>query len=153
MDNPKLLTNVRELRLNSARHATVATNGCFDILHPGHVHFLQEARKLGMQLVVGINDDRSVRMLKGPDRPIFPAALRAFVVAGLECVDWVYVFRGKRATRFLDTVCPAIWVKGDDYNIDTVDKGERDVVLKNGGEIRFIPLMTGFSTTRILKLL
>jgi rfaE bifunctional protein nucleotidyltransferase chain/domain len=151
--------SVRNLKLVNAGllpnlgNSIVATNGCFDLLHPGHVYFLQEAAKLGCRLVVGINSDRSVRALKGEGRPIFPARLRAYVIASLSCVSFVYIFDSIRATTFLRALRPKVWVKGGDYTIDTVDKGERDAVLRSGGSIQFIPSMPGFSTTRITKLL
>ena len=99
----------------------VATNGCFDLLHFGHVSYLQRARKLGDLLVVGLNGDHSVRELKGPGRPLVPQQQRAAVLAALACVDAVVVFPEKRAHRFLATVRPDIYVKGGDYRPETLD--------------------------------
>jgi rfaE bifunctional protein nucleotidyltransferase chain/domain len=150
------LANTKLVDIDELPHlgkSTVATNGCFDILHPGHVYFLEEASALGRILVVGLNSDASVRQLKGPERPIFSARHRAYVLAGLQCVTFVCIFNTKRATSFLKALRPDIWVKGGDYTLDTVDRSERAAVLDGGGQIKFIPPLPGFSTTRIIKLM
>ena len=110
----------------------VATNGCFDLLHFGHVSYLQRARKLGDLLVVGLNGDRSVRELKGPGRPLVPHATGGGPGAALECVDAVVIFPEKRAHRFLATVRPDIYVKGGDYRPETLDSRERAVLMVVG---------------------
>jgi rfaE bifunctional protein nucleotidyltransferase chain/domain len=139
--------------LASARrrgHRVVATNGCFDLLHFGHVSYLQRARKLGDLLVVGLNGDRSVRELKGPGRPLVPQRQRAAVLAALACVDAVVIFPQRRAHRFLAIVRPDIYVKGGDYRPETLDARERAVLTNLGSRIRILPFVKGFSTTRLI---
>ena len=128
----------------------MATNGCFDLLHFGHVSYLQRARKLGDLLVVGLNGDHSVRELKGPGRPLVPEQQRAAVLAALGCVDAVVIFPEKRAHRFLATVRPDVYVKGGDYRPDTLDSRERAVLTATGARIRIVPFVKGFSTTRLI---
>jgi len=125
----------------------VATNGVFDILHAGHCSYLQQAKELGDRLVVGINSDFAVKSLKGPARPVNSQDHRAQVLAALECVDAVCIFDSTNASLFLMLADPTIWVKGSDYNIDKVNKEERDVLQSLGTEIKFIPLVVGLSTT------
>ena len=129
----------------------VATNGCFDLLHFGHVAYLQRARRLGDLLVIGLNADDSVRQLKGPLRPLVPARQRAAILAALECVDAVVIFREKRATRFLQAVQPTIYAKGGDYRPATLDPAERAVLAAAGTKIRIVPFVPGFSTTGLLE--
>ncbi len=129
----------------------VATNGCFDLLHFGHVSYLQRARKLGDLLILGLNSDQSVRALKGPHRPLVPARQRAAVVAALACVDAVVIFPEKRAHRFLGAVRPDIYVKGGDYRPETLDARERAVLTGVGAKIRILPFVRGFSTTGLIQ--
>jgi rfaE bifunctional protein nucleotidyltransferase chain/domain len=129
----------------------VATNGCFDLLHVGHVRFLQEAKALGDVLVVGVNGDVSVRELKGEGRPVNGEADRAEVVAGLGCVEAVVIFPEKRATRFLESVNPDLYVKGGDYQADQLDKDELGAVKKGGGRVQVLDLTPGRSTTAVLQ--
>lgn len=129
----------------------VATNGCFDLLHFGHVSYLQRAKKLGNLLVVGLNGDLSVRQLKGPGRPLVPQQQRAQVIAALACVDAVVIFPEKRAHRFLGTVQPDIYVKGGDYRPETLDARERAVLTAIGSKVRILPFVKGFSTTRLIE--
>src|SRR5690349_5206824 len=112
-------------KLRSAGKRIVATNGCFDLLHVGHVRYLQSARAIGDLLVVGLNSDSSVEQLKGVGRPISSERDRAEVLAALTCVDVVTIFPEIRATKFLATVRPAVYVKGGDYSTETLDKEER----------------------------
>jgi rfaE bifunctional protein nucleotidyltransferase chain/domain len=128
----------------------VATNGCFDLLHFGHVSYLQRARKLGDLLIVGLNGDRSVRELKGPGRPLVPQRQRAAVLAALACVDAVVIFPQKRAHRFLAVVQPDIYVKGGDYKPNSLESRERAVLTNLGSKIRLLPFVRGFSTTRLI---
>ena len=128
----------------------VATNGCFDLLHFGHVSYLQRARKLGDVLVVGLNGDRSVRELKGSGRPLVPEQQRAAILAALSCVDAVVIFPERRAHRFLATVRPDVYVKGGDYRPETLDSWERAVLTAIGARIRIVPFVKGFSTTRLI---
>src|ERR687887_630213 len=124
----------KKLRLAGKR--IVATNGCFDLLHVGHVRYLQAARELGDVLVVGLNGDRSVGELKGSRRPLTTEKDRAEILAALQCVDLVTVFPQTRATQFLAAVRPAIYVKGGDYSCDTLDEEEHATLKKIGAEIR-----------------
>ena len=141
----------RSEKLRSAGKKLVATNGCFDLLHAGHVRYLQAARALGDLLAVGLNADRSVRELKGGGRPITTESDRAEVLAALECVDLVTVFPEMRATRFLAAARPAIYVKGGDYRSDTLNEEERAALKKIGAEIRLIPFEAGYSTSRLIE--
>lgn len=128
----------------------IFTNGCFDILHVGHVRCLQEARAMGDALAVALNGDASVRALKGPTRPINPEQDRAEVLAALACVDYVVIFQEVRLAGVMETVRPQIYAKGGDYTPDTLDKSERGALDKAGSEIRIIPLVPGRSTTNII---
>jgi rfaE bifunctional protein nucleotidyltransferase chain/domain len=137
--------------LRAAGKRLVVTNGCFDILHAGHVTYLEQARSLGDALLIGLNGDQSVRELKGPGRPLNPELDRARVLAGLACVDGVLVFPEKRAARFLGEAQPDIYAKGGDYTLETLDSDERRAVETGGGQIAFIAFLEGRSTTRILE--
>ena len=141
----------RSEKLRSAGKKLVATNGCFDLLHVGHVRYLQAARALGDLLAVGLNADRSARELKGGGRPITTESDRAEVLAALECVDLVTVFPEMRATRFLAAARPAIYVKGGDYRSDTLNEEERAALKKIGAEIRLVPFEAGYSTSRLIE--
>jgi len=129
----------------------VFTNGCFDLLHAGHVRYLQQARELGDALAVGLNSDRSVRELKGEGRPINRQDDRAEVLAALGCVDYVVIFDGKRATDVLRTVRPHIYAKGGDYTPDSLDPEERAALAEAGSGIKILPLVPGRSTTSVVK--
>ena len=128
----------------------VVTNGCFDLLHAGHVAYLEAARSLGDALLVGLNGDSSVRELKGPTRPLNIEGDRARVLAALECVSAVAIFPEKRAVRFLADACTDLYVKGGDYTLETVDQDERRAVESGGGRIVFIPFLPGRSTTGLV---
>lgn len=138
-------------KLRSAGKKIVATNGCFDLLHVGHVRYLQAARAFGDVLVVGLNGDYSVRELKGTGRPITAQSDRAEILAALECVDLVAIFPEIRATRFLATVRPAVYVKGGDYSSETLDGEEREILKQIGAEIRIIPFQAGHSTSALIE--
>lgn len=129
----------------------VVTNGCFDILHAGHVSYLESARSHGDALLIGMNGDESVRQLKGEGRPLNCAEDRACVLAALECVSGVFVFPEVRATHFLGMAKPDIYVKGGDYTLETLDQDERRTVEGCGGRIVFIPFLPGRSTTGLVK--
>ena len=126
----------------------VFTNGCFDIIHRGHVEYLRQARALGDVLVVGLNSDESVRRLKGPDRPVNPAEDRAAVLSALRSVDHVVVFEEDTPVRLVDLIRPDVYVKGGDYTIDRLP--EAPVVHAYGGEVRILPYVPGRSTTQTL---
>lgn len=127
----------------------VFTNGCFDLLHPGHVDYLEEARSLGDALIVAVNTDASVRRLdKGPDRPVNPEYDRARVLAALAAVDRVVLFDEDTPLQILTELQPDVLVKGGDYR-DT-DVVGRDVILARGGEVKVLPFREGYSTSRLL---
>lgn len=129
----------------------VLTNGVFDLLHVGHVAYLEKAKSFGDLLVVAVNNDASVRALKGPARPVNPAKGRAKVLAGLRAVDFVTVFHGKRATAVIRALEPDIYVKGGDYSVATLNKEERVVLQEVGSKIKIIPFVRGYSTTRTIQ--
>ena len=145
----ELFHRCQKLRLGGKK--IVATNGCFDLLHVGHVRYLQAARALGDFLAVGLNSDRSVRELKGTGRPITTESDRAEILGALQCVDLVTIFPEMRATQFLVTVRPAVYVKASDYSPETLDEEERAVLKEIGAEIRLVPFETGYSTSRLIE--
>jgi D-beta-D-heptose 7-phosphate kinase/D-beta-D-heptose 1-phosphate adenosyltransferase len=126
----------------------VFTNGCFDILHPGHVAYLHEARSLGDALVVGLNTDDSVRRLKGPERPFNDQAARALVMAALASVDAVSLFGEDTPAELIEALVPDVLVKGGDYEPDTVVGAS--AVREAGGEVRILPFRHGYSTTALV---
>ena len=144
----ELAERVRRLRV--AGEKLVATNGCFDLLHVGHVRYLQAARALGDALAVGLNGDQSVRELKGIGRPVNNESDRAEVLAALECVDFVTIFPEKRATRFIEAASPTIYVKGGDYRSDTLDAEEQALLREIGAKVRILPFVPGYSTSELL---
>lgn len=127
----------------------VFTNGCFDLLHPGHVAYLDEARRLGDHLVVGVNTDASVRRLKGPGRPLVPQDDRALVLAGLAAVDAVTLFDEDTPLELIEALKPDVLVKGGDYELDGIVG--REAVEGGGGEVRVIPFVPGHSTTDLIE--
>jgi rfaE bifunctional protein nucleotidyltransferase chain/domain len=129
----------------------VVTNGCFDILHLGHVTYLEMARNFGDALLVGLNGDDAVQDLKGRGRPVNSEYDRAAVLAALESVTAVCIFPAKTATDFLKAALPDIYVKGGDYTLDTLNQDERRAVEEAGGTIRIIPFVPGKSTTALLE--
>ncbi len=129
----------------------VVTNGCFDILHLGHVTYLESARNHGDGLLVGINADEAVRQLKGPDRPVNCAEDRAAVIAALQSVDGVCIFEDRTATRFLERAEPDVYVKGGDYKFDMLPEDEQNAVKKSGGKIIIVEFVPGRSTTSLLQ--
>lgn len=137
--------------LSKPHRSVVATNGCFDVVHAGHVRSLAAARALGDALIVGLNGDDSVRQLKGAGRPVNTALDRATLLAAFEFVDAVCIFPGIRATEFLRQARPDVYVKSADYTFATLDPGERQALEEVGADIRFLPLVPGLSTTVILS--
>lgn len=136
--------------VRAAGKKLVVTNGCFDILHAGHVTYLEAARAHGDALLVGLNSDDSVRQLKGPHRPVNNQHDRALVLAALASVDAVCIFPEVDATRFLKLARPDVWVKGGDYTLQTLNQTERRIVEELGGKIVILPLVPGKSTTELL---
>lgn len=149
IDLDELAQRANELRARGRK--LVATNGCFDLLHLGHVRYLQGARSLGDLLAVGLNGDRSVRELKGSQRPINNERDRAAMLAALSCVDFVTIFSEMRATRFILAAQPAVYAKGGDYTPETLDPEESAALKKIGAEIRIIPFEKGYSTSLLLE--
>lgn len=137
-------------QLRAAGKRLVVTNGCFDILHAGHVTYLAAARALGDALLVGLNSDASVRQLKGTGRPVNSEQDRATVLAALAVVDGVCVFEEVDALRFLAEVKADIYAKGGDYTIDTINQPERRLVEGGGGKVVILPGVPGRSTTSVL---
>lgn len=127
----------------------VFTNGCFDILHKGHLELLAKAAELGHVLIVGINADDSVRRLKGDERPVNDESFRAFMMASLTIVDAVSIFPEDTPLELIQTILPDYLVKGGDYDPSTVVGAEE--VMKNGGEVVIIPLVTGYSTSNLIQ--
>jgi rfaE bifunctional protein nucleotidyltransferase chain/domain len=137
-------------RFGRPRGETVVfTNGCFDLIHPGHVAYLEAARALGDRLVVGLNTDASVSRLKGPDRPLVAQDARARVMAGLAAVDAVSFFDEDTPAELIAALRPDVLVKGGDYSLDAIVG--RDTVEADGGEVRVIPFLPGYSTTDIVR--
>ncbi len=139
----------RENALKLHRQKIVFTNGCFDVLHYGHVRYLLEAKKLGDILVVGLNSDESVRRLKGPTRPVNGEKERAFVLAALACIDYVVIFGEDTPKELIETVIPDVLVKGGDYDLSNIVGA--DFVTQNGGTVTTIPFVEGFSSTHIIE--
>lgn len=127
----------------------VFTNGCFDILHRGHLHLLREAKALGDLLIVAVNSDDSIKQIKGPTRPVISQAGRAELIEALEMVDYVVLFDETDPCHLLATLKPDILVKGGDYGRDTVVGA--DIVERNGGRVWVVPFLEGFSTTEIME--
>jgi len=145
----ELPARVKEIRAGGKK--VVATNGCFDLLHAGHVRYLKAARALGDILVVGLNGNVSVRELKGEGRPLNDEKDRAEVLAALESVDLVTIFPELRATGFLEATTPDIYVKGGDYNSNTLNADERAALEKVGAKIDIVPFEKGYSTTGLIE--
>lgn len=133
------------------RGPLVLTNGCFDLLHTGHVTYLMQARRLGGFLLVAVNGDASVRALKGEGRPVNSAADRCAVLAALRCVDAVVVFEEERATGVIEEVRPDIYVKGGDYTPETLHPAEASALRQVGARVEIVSLVPGRSTTLTLQ--
>ncbi len=146
MGRDALVEAVRSLQRVGKR--VVFTNGCFDLLHVGHVRYLQEAQSLGDALVVGVNSDASVRRLKGPGRPLTPAPERAEILAALACVDFVTIFGAATPLQLIRAVGPDVLVKGGDWPVETIVG--REVVEGRGGRVVAIPFVKNRSTTRTI---
>ncbi|HCY10728.1 MAG: glycerol-3-phosphate cytidylyltransferase [Deltaproteobacteria bacterium GWC2_55_46] len=135
--------------LRKKKKKVVFTNGCFDILHAGHVRYLKKARSLGDILVVGLNSDSSVRSIKGDQRPIVPGKERSEVLSALECVDYVVVFNDSTPVKLIEAIRPDVLAKGADWAAKEIVGGES--VRKNGGKVARITLLKGRSTTNIIR--
>jgi rfaE bifunctional protein nucleotidyltransferase chain/domain len=156
--NPRLVPLRRAVairrRLARTGGAFVLTNGVFDLLHPGHASYLEKARALagprGM-LFVALNSDRSVRLLKGPHRPVLDERSRAYTLAQLRSVDGIVIFRGRRLAREIEVLRPDIYCKAGDYTLATLDPTERSALRKAGSRIVFLPFLRGFSTSALVR--
>lgn len=146
IDRSKIAEFCQVLRDGGQR--VVFTNGCFDILHAGHVRYLKQARSYGDCLVLGLNTDASVRRLKGPERPINNEHDRAEVVGALKSVDYVVFFDEPTAEELIRQVHPDVYVKGGDYTIETLPEGQ--IVLGYGGQVKLVKLVEGRSTTNVI---
>ncbi|HAM40869.1 MAG TPA: D-glycero-beta-D-manno-heptose 1-phosphate adenylyltransferase [Candidatus Omnitrophica bacterium] len=142
----RLASAVRRLQRRGGR--VVFTNGCFDLLHPGHVLLLERAKRMGDALVVAVNSDRSVKALKGPARPILPQRARAMLVAALASVDYVTIFDATTPAALIARLQPDVLVKGADWPRGTMVGA--DVVRRRGGRIVRLPVVNGYSTTRLI---
>ena len=138
-------------QLRAAGKRLVVTNGCFDLLHRGHVTYLESARNLGDALLLGLNADASVRELKGAQRPVNSEADRASVIASLESVSGVCIFPERTAEKFLELAQPDIYAKGGDYTMESLNKDERRLVERFGGKVVILPIVAGKSTTSLLE--
>jgi rfaE bifunctional protein nucleotidyltransferase chain/domain len=148
INNKDLLHNlVEELRKNNLK--IVFTNGCFDILHKGHVQYLSEAKKFGDVLIVGINSDLSIKNLKGNKRPIIPLESRIEVLNAIKPVDFVISFEELTPIKLISLIKPDIHVKGGDYTVESLP--ESKLILEYGGNIKIINLVEGFSTTNVVN--
>lgn len=142
-------TSIKTLRTQwqTTGERVVFTNGCFDLLHYGHIHYLAQAKALGTRLIVGLNADASIRRLKGIHRPIKEEQSRMYVLAALQCVDAVVLFEEDTPYRLIEQIVPDLLVKGGDWAIKDIVGA--DLVLASGGKVRQLPYIDGFSTTRI----
>ncbi|MDR2776457.1 MAG: adenylyltransferase/cytidyltransferase family protein [Puniceicoccales bacterium] len=140
---------IRE-KLRKENRKVVLTNGCFDVLHVGHIFSLENAKKLGASLWVALNSDMSVKALKGDKRPIFAERMRAYVLSAMSVVDGIFIFNGSRLDDEILRFRPDIYAKSGDYTIDTLDLSERKALQTIGAEIHFLPFIDGFSTTSIV---
>jgi rfaE bifunctional protein nucleotidyltransferase chain/domain len=136
-------------QLKASGQRVVFTNGCFDIIHPGHTRYLCAARDLGDHLIVAVNSDRSVMAIKGPERPVFSEQMRAELLAALSCVDTVLIFDEDNPLKVIKHLLPDILVKGGDWSEGTIIGA--DVVREAGGEVKRIPYINGFSSTDIIN--
>jgi len=148
-DEPTYEIPPRIAEVREAGGRVVFTNGCFDLLHAGHVSYLRAARSLGDALVVGLNSDASVARLKGPSRPVVPEGDRAAVLAALESVDAVVLFSEDTPVRLMRALCPAVYVKGGDYRME--DLPEAEVAAEIGAEVEILPFEPGYSTTALIE--
>ena len=154
LDNPKLYSLEQAVawraQLRQAGRRLVLTNGVFDLLHTGHLYYLQQARALGDALAIALNADASVRALKGPMRPIQDEAQRAYALGALACVDAVTIFRTPRLDAEIRALQPDVYCKAGDYTLDKLDPTERAALQAVGARIEFLPFLPGFSTTQLI---
>jgi D-glycero-beta-D-manno-heptose 1-phosphate adenylyltransferase len=154
LPNPKLYSleaavTLRE-KMRSEGKRVVLTNGVFDLLHTGHLYYLQQARALGDALFIALNSDASVRELKGPLRPVQNEEQRAYALAATWFVDAIVIFREKRLTPEIRALRPDVYCKAGDYTLEKLDAGERQALQEVGADIKFMPFLPGFSTTSLI---
>lgn len=151
MSNIKSLDEIIALRKSFKREKkkVVFTNGVFDIIHAGHVDYLIKSKAAGDVLIIGLNSDASVRRIKGEKRPVVPEAQRAFVVSNLKPVDYVVIFQEDTPENLIEKIIPDILIKGADWDIDNIVG--KDIVIKNGGEVKTIEFVNDQSTSKIIK--
>jgi rfaE bifunctional protein nucleotidyltransferase chain/domain len=147
------LDGIVALRASAASQgrSVVLTNGCFDLLHRGHISYLQESALAGDLLIVAINSDESVRQLKGANRPVNTEQDRAFAIASLRCVDATFIFRGPRLDAEISAIRPDHYTKAGDYTLETLDASERDALLAVGTQIHLLSYIDGHSTTSLIQ--
>src|SRR4030042_1322556 len=145
----ELLKITQDLKIKGKR--IVFTNGCFDLLHIGHIRYLEEAKTLGDVLIVGVNSNSSVRKLKGPERPILPVEERAEILSGLGCVDYITIFDELDPLNLISSLQPDVLVKGGDWTKEQVVGSE--VVERSGGEVVIIPFVQGASTSNQIAII
>jgi rfaE bifunctional protein nucleotidyltransferase chain/domain len=144
-----LLRIIKNLKAKGKR--IVFTNGCFDLLHIGHIRYLEKARALGDALVVGVNSDSSVRKLKGPKRPVLPVKERTEILSGLGCVDYITIFDERDPLKLITSLHPDVLVKGGDWTKDQIVGSE--VVKRSGGKVVTIPFVKGASTSNLINII
>ncbi len=138
-----------QLKLNNK--TLVLTNGCFDLLHPGHISYLIEAKKLGDYLMIALNSDESVNKLKGPHRPVQNEIERAYAIAALYFVDGIFIFNSERLTEEIKQIKPDIYTKAGDYTVDSLNSEERQALDDVYAKIKILPFLKGYSTTLLIK--
>lgn len=154
LENPKLFTLAQAVaareRLRTAGRKVVLTNGVFDLLHTGHLYYLQQARALGDALFIALNSDASVKVLKGPLRPVMNEEQRAYALAALACIDGILIFREPRLTAEILALRPDVYCKAGDYTLEKLNPQERAALESVGAQITFMPFLPGFSTTNLI---
>ena len=154
LENPKLFTLEQAVaareRLRAAGRKVVLTNGVFDLLHTGHLFYLQQARALGDALFIALNSDASVKALKGPLRPVMNEEQRAYALAALTCIDGTVIFREPRLTAEIQALRPDVYCKAGDYTLEKLNPQERAALEAVGAQIHFMPFLPGFSTTNLI---
>ncbi|MCC5790755.1 MAG: adenylyltransferase/cytidyltransferase family protein [Opitutales bacterium] len=155
LKNPKLRNLeeavTRRLQLRQQGQTLVLTNGCFDLLHAGHVHYLQAASQLGDELWVLVNSDDSVRSLKGPHRPVQKEEHRAYVLSALSCIDLICLFTTPRLDQEIRQLQPDVYTKAGDYGPETLNQAERKALTEVKADIRFVPFLEGFSSSQLME--
>ena len=147
IENSNLNSQIKKLK--EQKNRIVFTNGCFDLLHKGHIDLLNEASTYGDILIVGLNSDKSVKILKGKDRPIENEKIRSKKLLKIKVVDYVIIFNTETPETLINKIVPNVLVKGGDYNKDDIVGSKK--VISSGGKVKIVPLTKGFSTTSIIK--